>query len=165
MELINAAVTGPRRLVNKPLDERIAIVNRICSLLEEHEPHHLYIGMAEGFDEFACHAAIKTGIPFTACIPSPGYGEYYWRDHSQTKTDRFLRFKQLVTMAREVVYVCDSHKGGRANLNRNLYMIERSQLLISYKADFPSMGTQHALRQGRRLNLNIVFTDQCLMDV
>jgi hypothetical protein len=153
-------VTGPRSIVELTLEERLAIVDRIAIQFEKIKPKLIHIGMAEGFDEFSVYAAVRLGIPFIACLPSPGYGQYYWRDHSKTGLDRFARFEAMLEKASDIIVVCRDHQMGRANFLRNTYMVERSELVVSYLESYPSPGTRHALREARNHKLDIVFTEE-----
>lgn len=101
-------------------------------------------GLAEGFDALLARLFIDEEIPYIAAIPSPTYGEYYWKYHSVTGYNRIEKFEEYLDHAEEVVYVCDHHNYGKANFERNHYMVDRADALYVYRPQSP--GTRHALK-------------------
>lgn len=120
--------TGSRTMVNHPnaLDIYNGLKSFVLDMRERHSNLVLISGMAEGWDEAIAKIGWRENIPYVVAIPHPTYGEYYWRDHSQTKRNRFAMYQTLLASAQEVIIV--SHTlyvdGVHANFIRNTWMVE-----------------------------------------
>lgn len=136
--------TGSRALALKPRDHQINIFMKLKAELHKRNPSQVISGGAEGFDSALAAAAFALGIPFTLALPSPSYGEYYWKHHSVTNKDRYDVFQRHLDRASEVVYVCDHHSYGKANFIRNEWMVDRADFFFVY--DRTSRGTSHCVK-------------------
>ena len=105
----------------------------------------------EGFDHAVALAAFGAGIPCHLFLPSPDYGDWYWRRHSQLGVDRSDEFQHLLDNAASVRFVCQHHHGGRANFVRNDAMVAAADKLWVW--DPSSSGTRGAVRTARAQNV------------
>jgi len=105
----------------------------------------LISGMAEGWDEAIAKVGMREGIPYLAYVPNPGYGNYYWGQHSLTGRDRMATFNELLAAARQVIYVAQTIYVGNvhANFLRNQAMVDACDMALVYNPT--SSGTRHAV--------------------
>jgi len=139
------AGTGSRELILN-VDKRREVRDYLADLLTQAKEKHgdkliVISGMAEGFDEALARAAIMADVPFIAAIPSSGYIEYYWGRTSMLKRDRMSEAQEILSKAREIVYVCPPSRygngvrhtqNGGANLDRNEWMVEHADIVWVY---------------------------------
>jgi len=139
------AGTGSRELI-LDVDKRRKVRDYLAGLLAQAKEKHgdkliVISGMAEGFDEALARAAIMADVPFIAAIPSSGYIEYYWGRTSMLKRDRMSEAQEILSKAREIVYVCPPSRygngvrhtqNGGANLDRNEWMVEHADIVWVY---------------------------------
>lgn len=141
------------------------------------EPVHGIIGMAEGWDEVGGKICYRNNLPYTCVIPNMGYGRYYWQQHSKTGKNRIATYNELVAGATQVIYLEEiygpvirgedagvrgklayapgfmvSDANGKqhwvmANFLRNTEMVNRTDRALVYDAGSP--GTAHAVRELR----------------
>ncbi|MGW8177720.1 MAG: hypothetical protein ACWGQW_02830 [bacterium] len=148
--------TGPRSLVVASKETRkevYDITERFILVLREEYGEILIIsGLAEGWDEMIAKIAQRNNIPYDAYIPNPGYGAYYWRDHSKLGRDRFTTFKELVKGARQYYVVCNSvyQNGVHCNFVRNTAMVDACDIGIVYNPS--SSGTRDGVAKLRQAN-------------
>jgi hypothetical protein len=149
--------------------------------LNDIEPVHSIIGMAEGWDEVGAKIAYRHGLPYTCVIPNVGYGRYYWQQHSRTGKNRIAMYNELVNGATNVIYLEEiygpviagrdagvygrmAHAPGfmvrneqgsdywvMANFLRNQEMVNRADRALVYDAGSP--GTAHAVRELKRAHI------------
>jgi len=113
-------------------------------------------GMAEGWDELVARRCIALGIHFTAVLPHPGYGDYYWSaERSLSGRDRRAELKELLGAADEVKFVCSGVYGyidgqrAHSNFVRNHWMVERADELVAHREPGLSRGTDDCLRRAQ----------------
>lgn len=144
--------TGSRSMRTAPDAQNIfhILQTHILTIFEAHPSLVLISGMAEGWDEAIAKVAIFNKIPFIAAIPNAGYGEYYWGKNSLLKKDRLSEFRQLLSKAIDVVFVCDTLyvDGVHSNFIRNQWMVNKCHLALVYNAT--SSGTRDVVT---RLNV------------
>lgn len=151
------AGTGGRYLAKQPIHEQMLvrgmISDRVETLLILYGELHVVSGMAEGFDELVAQAAYLKDIPYTACIPHSGYGDYYWRRNSVVGRDRYAEFEAWVERAAKVEYVCPTIyvNGVHSNFIRNDRMVELADEFVVF--DPRSRGTAHCLTAIKRAKL------------
>lgn len=121
--------------------------SHVLRLRDQHPDLVLISGMAEGWDEAIAKVGMRENIPFHAYVPNPGYGTYYWRDHSLTGCNRATQFDELLAAASKVVYVAQTLYVGNvhANFVRNQAMVDACNLALVYQAS--SSGTADAVRR------------------
>ncbi len=145
--MFTVAGTGSRSLCvdgnfNRVLE--FLSTDTIPRTLEARGEMEIVAGGAEGFDHCLALAAQVCEVPYDLYIPSRSYGTYYWRDHSYTGRDRMHEFDEMVAGARQVLYICESHQGGKANFVRNQAMVNAADKMWVWKPT--SRGTAHAVR-------------------
>jgi len=133
------AGTGSRQLVldsNKHIEVRNQLVDLLVQAKLEHGDSLIVIsGMAEGFDEALALAAIQANVPFIAAIPNKTYIDYYWGKASMLERDRTSEAQDILSKAKEIVYVCSNVYGpdGRhANFHRNEWMVDLADVVWVY---------------------------------
>jgi hypothetical protein len=137
--------TGSRSMITDPNAAQHYKITRevILTFREEYGDELILIsGLAEGFDEAIAKVGMREGIPYIAAVPNPGYGQYYWGNHSLLGTNRMDTFNELLSCAQEIVYVCKGiyENGLHANFVRNQWMVNRANYALVYSAG--SSGTR-----------------------
>ena len=90
-------------------------------------------GASEGLDEELAYAAFQLQIPYVLAIPSPGYGDYYWRRTSQTKRDRTPEWEELLSHAQGVEHTSTDVLGLAANALYGPSLLDpRQQLHVNF---------------------------------
>jgi hypothetical protein len=129
------AGTGARELVlNTELQNKV--LHKVMETLEAAKAKYgdrlrVLSGGGEGFDYVLASAAHKVGVPFTLVIPHATYPEYYWRDHSLTRTNRMRLWDTMKGAAHKVITVCDTlYVNGRlSHFIRNEWMVDHCNML------------------------------------
>ena len=163
--MINVMGTGSRDLVVADSETRKTVMAWCCSWLDElssDAPVTVFSGMAEGFDECLAVAANKMGLDWVAFLPNPGFGSYYWGQHSRLQRNRFDAFRGLLRTASEVRTVSqriyqytDGNVRVHSNFVRNSAMLAEADVVLAY--DTGSGGTGHAIRHATKLGLAIKY--------
>ena len=119
--------------------------NHVLSLRARHPDLVLISGMAEGWDEAIAKVGFRESIPYLVYVPNPGYGRYYWQEHSLTGRNRMATFNELLAAARQVIYVAQTIYVGdvHANFVRNQAMVDACNMALVYNPT--SSGTRHAI--------------------
>jgi uncharacterized phage-like protein YoqJ len=92
--------------------------------IEELKPELVLTGMALGWDQAVADACVDLGVPFEACVPFNGQ-EKIWPDKSK------LHYKELLMLAKEVIYVCEPVFAPWKMIRRNEYMVDNSDHLLA----------------------------------
>ena len=141
--------TGSRSMIMHPdAREHYEYLRHIILAARDADDELVLIsGMAEGFDEAIAKIGMREGIPYIACVPNPTYGNYYWRDHSVTGRNRIETFRELMSHAQDIIFVCNSiyQNGEHSNFVRNQYMVDICDMAYVYKPQ--SSGTRDAVRR------------------
>ncbi len=163
--------TGSRSMVTDPNAKAIykILEDYVLGIAERHGGVLLISGMAEGWDEAIAKVGMRNNIPYHVYIPTQNYGEYYWRDHSVTSTNRIEMFNQLVDGAQRVTFLEEvygpytmTNQGPKylvdsdgetniwlhANFARNAVMVQNSEIALVYNPQSP--GTRDAVARLRR---------------
>lgn len=145
------AGTGTRNLQV----DRSSLYRNIAKELraKEQKRHDILVvsGGAQGFDHLLTVVSYDIDIPYVIVIPSPEYGDYYWRERgSIDKADHILVYDQMLARAEEVYYVNPSPKGkdgifGHANFDRNQAMVEVANEFLVHESNSP--GTKDAVQR------------------
>ncbi len=138
--------TGTRKLIKNPTRwEQVSYL--IDDIFIQHKPELVVSGGAEGFDELLTHRAYTYMIPYVLYLPNPTYGDYYWKKNSVTGFDRSDDFKEMLSHAQGVTYVCPSiyRDGEHSNFIRNKAMVDVADLMIIC-SPVTSSGTSHAYK-------------------
>jgi hypothetical protein len=128
--------------------ERIAI-----RLLEHGSGLVVMSGMSEGWDECLARAALKLKVRLWCSVPNRGYGDWYWRDHSQLGRNRLPEFNDILSQAWKVTYVMEQihgtkalkHEGLHANFWRNIHLVENADDFAVLGPVKPKSGTAHCV--------------------
>jgi len=104
----------------------------------------LVTGMAKGWDRWIADLAIDHSIPYVACVPSLGYGQYYWKDEYDAY-ERYLRLaKEVRYTSLKGLYIGGVH----VNFLRNQEMVDLADEFIVFDAG--SSGTRDCVRRIRQ---------------
>ena len=131
-------VTGHRTLSH----EVQKIKKKLDSVYIEKNVGAVVTGMACGFDMLVAESCLENSIPFVAAVPFIGQ-ESIW---SQVDKDRYLF---LLSKAWKTKIVS---KGGYQNwkfLERNKWIVSRSNTMVSYWNGHKSGGTYHCLTHAK----------------
>lgn len=141
---MQAFFTGHRKIdssVQSGIEQLIAIAT-------EQGTQHFFIGMALGTDQLAAEILTKMQLSWTAVIPC--------RDQdSLWPLAQKRKYHQLQENASEVIYLAERYYQGCLN-QRNLWMVQRSQLCLSVWDGRTNGGTFHAVTSARKRSLNII---------
>lgn len=189
--MINLVFSGARSFITEP--NRVEMYGQAeghVLKMNDIDPIHGIIGMAEGWDEVGAKICFRNNIPYTCIIPNMGYGRYYWQQHSLLKVDRIGTFNQLVAGATQVIYLEEIYgpviRGGdagvhgkleyapgyiitlpngnrhwqMANFLRNEEMVVRGDRGLIYKPE--SSGTSHAVERFKAHHKPMSIFPDCL---
>lgn len=164
------AGTGSRnlRLDNNKFNLVKAKLTELLSAAKEKHGDNLLVlsGMAEGFDEALAEAAMAANVKLQAAIPNRSFGQYYWRDNSQTKANRYAKFVELCQYAKKtggIVYVCGCNQeatgcnhiktsdGQYMTMYRNLWMVDRATRVWVYNP--VTSGTKHCYEYAKKVGV------------
>lgn len=106
---------GDGYLENNPL--RIAIRNEVRKIIDEVQPETIVSGAALGFDQDLARVAIEMDVPFIAAVPFFGQ-ESKWPLSSQK------RYHEIISKAKEIVYVSDPGYAPWKMHKRNSWMLD-----------------------------------------
>jgi len=118
------------------------VYDSVLKILMERQPDRAISGMALGFDQWAAQVCVDLGVPFVAAVPFKGF-EARWPEESQS------RFKELLSKAYHVAYVCDGPYKPWFMQERNKWMVDhlvsQDDFLLSCW-DGSSGGTRNTIR-------------------
>lgn len=122
----SCAFTGHRKLGEDfsvdLLEEKIRFV------IDELGVKYFYCGMAKGFDLVACQTVAKIkkekDVKIIACIPCPEQEKFF------NKKEKDL-YKKMIEQCDEIKIINEHYFKG-CMLLRNKYMVDRSDIVISY---------------------------------
>ena len=140
MKEIKVAITGhrPERLKGQEKDIECWLVEQIKNLLACYDRVILIDGMAQGVDQMAAFAAIKSGAQISCYFP-------YRKKLHQVQ-------EYLVENAAEVRYICDEYQNG-CYIKRDRRMVDDCDLLLVVWDRKPWGGTyltyQYALENNK----------------
>lgn len=122
------------------------IAKQLIFFLTQMKPDKTISGMALGFDQLAARVCVYLGIPFIAAIPTKSQPEC-WPKYLVKKYFKILK------RASEVVYVDKTSGYSRTKgtfkqklTNRNYWMVDNSDKVISYNFKTEPSGTESAIR-------------------
>lgn len=154
-------VTGSRSLQTAPGPHKKEVMDFMRSefrrLKRERGRILVGTGIAEGFDALSARCAQYEEVDYLAAVPSPTFGQYYWRDHSQTLTNRMAEFDDYLAKAKYVVYVSESHMYGKANFIRNEWLVNFASAFYIYNGK--STGTGHCVGLIKKAGLPHIFVN------
>lgn len=93
-------------------------------LSEFEDIEYVLTGMALGWDQAIADSCVDLEIPFVACCPFMGQ-EKVWPAGSQ------MHYRELLGLAKEVIYVCEGGYAGWKMLRRDEYMVDNSDHLLA----------------------------------
>lgn len=124
------------------------LVDLATMVLTKHQPIQVISGMALGWDQAWCEAAIRLNIPVVAAVPFAGQ-ESKWPAASQT------RYHHLISQCAEVVVVCEGGYSPAAMQKRNLWMVDRCDKVIALW-DGTTGGTHNCVMYARKVEREIL---------
>lgn len=137
-------VAGTGHRIEKIGDRIGAVISATRDLVLELRPDHIISGMATGFDQALAAVARDLGIPWTAAIPFPGQ-HLRWPEAAQEEYHRLLEH------AADIAIVSPSYEGPWVMQRRNVWMVDRCELLIACW-DGSSGGTANCLKYAERVD-------------
>lgn len=170
--------TGSRSMLTEPNAKEIyQNLETYILILKEKDPDLVLIsGMAEGWDEAIAKVGLRNKIPYIVALPNDGYGDYYWtpaappkkKDGSLLGIDRRSTFRDLVSHAEEIVFVCKTVyvNGVHANFIRNQWMVDQCDMALVYNPQ--SSGTRDAvgkLKTARKPYSIYPFSTQLTLEI
>lgn len=114
----------PNKLGGYGMAADVRLVNLAEDWLEENRPDKVISGMALGWDTALACAAFNLDIPFIAAIPFEGQ-ESRWPIESQK------RFRTLLGVAEQVVYVCEPGYAPWKMQKRNEWMVDNCDRVLA----------------------------------
>lgn len=144
----SCAFTGHRKLNDDFSD--VLLEKKIRYVIDELGVKYFYCGMAKGFDLIACRIVEKIkkekDVKIIACIPCPEQEKFF------NEKDKEL-YKKMIKNCDEIKIINEHYFKG-CMLLRNKYMVDRSDIIISYIRE-NSGGTrwtvEYALRNKKQL--------------
>lgn len=116
--------------------------------LTELAPRGVISGMALGWDQALAEAAIALKLPWLAAIPCAGQ-ERTWPPKSQA------HYQELLSQATKVIYCSREPYAARLMHARNVWMVDRSQLVIALWDGSPS-GTGNCVHYANSKNIPVL---------
>jgi uncharacterized phage-like protein YoqJ len=132
--LCTVGVTGHRILEH----EVKVIKSRMASVLDQLRAELVISGMAIGFDQLVCEVCVEKGIPFISAIPFDG------QENAWVESDR-TNFYELLLKAKEIKVVSEGGFAKWKYLVRNKWIVDNSNILVSYLPSFRDSGTKHCV--------------------
>lgn len=139
--IISATGHRPHKLGGYTPTVRYALGGLAVEHLHFIRPAEVIVGMALGWDQAVCAAAIALKIPVHAAVPFDGQ-ESRWRPEDQA------RYKDLLKQCATVT-VISKWQGDDAYRERNRWMVDRSQS-VSALWDGTMGGTHHCIRYAEK---------------
>jgi uncharacterized phage-like protein YoqJ len=140
----SAFFTGHRTI---PYSVKLGI-EQLIAIAQKEKIDHFYVGMALGTDQLAAQVLTKNSLPWTAVIPC--------RDQDKLWTPgQKAKYHQLIQQANERIYLADDYYTGCLN-QRNLWMIQHSQLCLSVWDGRRHGGTFHAVNNAQKKHLTVI---------
>lgn len=128
----------------------LSIKSDIDKFLSNNDAKHIISGMALGFDTWLAEAAMKFRIPLHCYLPFEGQ-ESKWPQHAKK------RYNYIVSSAKHVNITSDGGYSVKAMLDRNMDMIDKSDLVLAL-CDFKKShsGTHHAINYAEKQDKKVV---------
>lgn len=118
--------------------------------LQQVKPTKVLTGMALGWDTSIALACVALKIPFVACIPFAGQ-DALWAPNARGV------YKELLTLAESVVNV-SGERGYKVHYmqERNIYMVENSEVLLALYNKDKTGGTASAVRYAEAVGKKVI---------
>jgi len=115
----------------------------------EYQPSTIYVGMADGVDQYAALVARRIGIPYIAVRPYAGH---------QAGDPKI--YKDILLGADNIVVLNESlsYPGPWVMHNRNHYMVDNSDTTLGVWSGKESGGTYECLMYARNKSTNSIAT-------
>jgi uncharacterized phage-like protein YoqJ len=114
-----------------------------CAVIERYNPDGLISGMALGTDTAFADAALLLNVPLICALPFEGQ-EKQW---AQEKQDKYM---QILELATKVVFVSKGGYNPHKLHDRNHWIVDHCNVLISLWDGVPSGGTYQCLLYAKR---------------
>lgn len=131
-------------------------IDAVLSMLQ---PLGVYVGGAAGADTLAAERCLAHDMPYVMVLPHRYYIHQY-------KLDGSPRWERTFLGAEQVVYVVEDKPWHFShNFTRNIWMVDRSELLVSISkfdpfGEIPKRGgTAHCVRYARKVKRPIKWVD------
>lgn len=135
-------ITGHRKLLNKKEEVLESVKTKLRELLETRPDLEVYSGMALGFDQMACEAALSLGVPFVAIVPCDGQ-DSLWSDSQKA------RYQELLALASNVVVVSPGPYQAWKMHARNGWIVKNSDELIIHWDGYLQGGTGSCMKMAK----------------
>lgn len=126
-----------------PLQDRVKLA--IHEFLKENKPELIITGMALGVDTWAAQSAIELGIPFEAAIP-------FADQFNRWPEDSVKEYKRLLELAAKVTIVSPGGFSAEKMHIRNMYIVQKCNLLLAVYNGQRSGGTFQAVEFAKSVN-------------
>lgn len=144
--MVKVAITGHRP---EQLNDMVWVRQVLAEVLTELQPDLLFQGMAAGVDLLSAVVARENNINYVACRP--------WATHTPRVEDEELYQAVLNNAFRvDIVDPADSYVGPWLYHNRNKYMVNNADLLISVWNGSPKGGTAACTKYAKGENKPII---------
>jgi uncharacterized phage-like protein YoqJ len=107
----------PNKLGGYGVKAQRRVVRTAIFSLEHLKPERVISGMAIGWDQALARAAVELDIPFVAAVPFESQ-DSMWPEQSR------LAYRELLTLATEVVVVSPGSYSANAMQRRNIWMVD-----------------------------------------
>lgn len=120
-----------------------ALNNFALTVLKQHRPDYLMIGMALGWDTACANAAVEMGIKFTAAVPFEGHG-------SNWSAEQRAHYSFLLDKAFDVHLVSEGGYSLDKLLRRNEFCVDQAHAVLALWNGDHAGGTAYAVRYAGR---------------
>lgn len=138
----------PNKLGGYGPDVFARLVDLATKAIKKYQPSSVISGVALGWDMALASAAIDLGVPFTAAVPFEGQ-ETRWPE-----TNRSI-YRQSLSKATKVVYVCDPGYAAWKMQRRNEWMVDNASLVLALWDGSPG-GTGNCAEYAHRIAKPVV---------
>jgi uncharacterized phage-like protein YoqJ len=103
----------------------------------------VYSGMALGWDQAVCQAAIRLGFKVVAAVPFQGQSDN-WPPAAQQRYDR------LLSLCAQVIFISEGEYTSNKMKKRNIWMVDSADEVLALYDGSKFGGTYHAVEYAKR---------------
>lgn len=113
------------------------------------------IGMAIGFD-MTCFKTLEVlrntySVKIVACVPCKGQSNGYNKEDKK-------EYERMLNSADKVIYISDETYSKRCMMDRNMFMIDNSSMLVAYLKEKKG-GTYNTVKYAETKRKNVVYVE------
>lgn len=143
----------PKKLNNEwdhsgPLSKKI--IAKVRNVLRQLQPEMCNVGMCIGGDFLAAMACIEEGIPFVAYVPFKGQDDLWGAGNK-------LQYRELLSKAKEVIYVSDPPYAPWKMTKRNQAMVDNGDKLCGIYDGSAGGGTFNTIEYAKKKDKEIIY--------